>query len=161
MKSGDVVVELDEEEVTAVAIFQYASGLEASVLPVSPGREFSLFVESFPGLDTGVAVYRYGFDPVAATLYDSNGRFIDRLDLDMAGRQSAQFLSQLFGVTAGFRGTLRLTSAELFAPLGIRFGRGALYHSRLRLPYFHDLLLAKRRHPAGHPGRDRRRCQHH
>ncbi len=64
---------------SALAVFQLATGAEASVLPTELGNRFSLLVERGAGLDTGVAVFRPGLliseqqADITAKLYDQAG----------------------------------------------------------------------------------------
>lgn len=125
-KSGYVRVDLDQGDVTGTAIFQFSDGREASVLPASTGRNFSIFVERSPTLDTGIAIFRTSVDPVQLTLYDLDGEQVASREYAFEGLQQAVFLSQLFAVPENFQGLLVLQSESEFAPFGLRFGQGVL-----------------------------------
>lgn len=126
VKTGYAKVELNQEEVSGVAIFRYASGLEASVLPVVSGKEFCLFVERSTVLDTGIAILRSTSEPIHLKIYDLGGNLIATELYDFSGHHVAKFLSEIFTLRQNFTGTLRLESETPFAPLGLRFGGGIL-----------------------------------
>ena len=127
LRTGFVRVDLDQEEVSGVAIFQFSSGLEASVLPSQTGKRFALFVERSSDLDTGIATYRATTSPIKLKLYDSFGTLVDERSFDFSGRQAARFLTELFPDLAGvFQGSLLVESEGPFALLGLRLGSSIL-----------------------------------
>ncbi len=127
LRTGFVRVELDQEEVSGVAIFKFASGLEASVLPSQTGKRFALFVERSSDLDTGIAIYRETPSPIDLKLYDASGTLVDEHPFDFSGSQAARYLKELFPDLASvFQGSLLVESEGLFALLGLRFGRSIL-----------------------------------
>ena len=89
LRTGFVRVDLNQEEVSGVAIFKFASGLEASVLPSQTGKRFALFVERSSSLDTGIAVYRETTSPIHLKLYDSSGTLVDERPFEFPGNQAA------------------------------------------------------------------------
>ena len=127
LRTGFVSVELDQEEVSGVAIFRFASGLEASVLPSQTGKRFALFVERSSNLDTGIAIYRETSTPINLKLYDASGTLVRERPFDFPGFQAARFLTELFpDLTGGFQGSLVVESEGSFALLGLRLGGGLL-----------------------------------
>ena len=123
LRTGFVRVDLDQEEVSGVAIFQFASGVEASVLPSQLGTRFALFVERSSGLDTGIAIYRETPNPINLKLYDTDGNLVDERTFDFPGSQAARFVTQLFPDLASvLQGSLLVESDGPFALLGLRFG---------------------------------------
>ncbi len=127
VKSGYVEVELDQEETSGVAIFRLAPGLEASVLPLQPGRRYSVYVERSSTLDTGVALFRPSRETVVhLRLYDLSGSLRGELDWSFDGNQVAAFLGEIFAGLGDVQGVLELESEDLFAPVGLRFGNGVL-----------------------------------
>ena len=127
LRTGFVRVELGREEVSGVAIFNFASGLEASVLPSQMGTRFALFVERSSDLDTGIAIYRKTPSPIKLKLYDGIGTLVDERPFDFSGRQAARFLTELFPDLAGvFQGSLLVESEGPFALLGLRLGGSIL-----------------------------------
>ena len=127
LRTGFVRVELDQEEVSGVAIFKFASGLEASVLPSRTGKRFALFVERSSGLDTGIAIYRETPSPLDLKLYDRSGTLVDERLFDFSGSQAARFLTELFpDLPEVFQGSLLVESEGLFAILGLRSGGSIL-----------------------------------
>lgn len=125
-KVGYARLDVDQQEVSGIAIFKYASGAEASVLPTIAGQEFSLFVEKTATLDTGIAVCRWSGQPVSLKLFDIQGALVSAKMLDFSGNQNSQFLSQIFTLPSTFQGTLQMESDGQFAPLGLRFGGSTL-----------------------------------
>jgi hypothetical protein len=125
---GYSAVELDEPGASGVAIFKYASGPEASVLPSYPGKKFSLFVEVSAALDTGFAIARSAPDDVVLRLYDKSGVLIgtESAPFEVNNLHLARFLSQIFTVPLGFQGLLVMESEGDFSTIGLRFGGGIL-----------------------------------
>jgi hypothetical protein len=125
---GYSTVDLDQPGASGVAIFKYASGPEASVLPSYPGKKFSLFVEVSGALDTGFAIARSGTDDVVLSLYNSSGILVDSKSVEFEGSNLhlARFLSQIFSVPLGFQGLLVMESEGDFSTIGLRFGGGVL-----------------------------------
>lgn len=126
-KLGFIRIELDQPEVSGVAIFKYASGPEASVLPAAPGRRFALFVERSEDLNTGIAFARLSPNqPLALSLYGLDGTLLESREYTMFGIQEARFVDELLDVEPGFRGLLVVDSPALLAAVGLRFGAGVL-----------------------------------
>jgi hypothetical protein len=128
LATGFMRVQLDKPETSGLAIFKYDGGREASVLPSYPGKQFALFVERGPGLDTGIAISRTGTEPVTLALYDANGvlQATQEFIFDKGDAQQARFVSEAFSLPERFRGTLIMTSEGEFATIGLRFGGKAL-----------------------------------
>jgi len=127
MRTGYIEVNADQEALSGLAIFKNADGMEASTFPISAGREFSLFVERTPLLDTGLAICTLSPASILLKLFDLNGQLIDTAILDSGGAfQQARFVSQLLKLTPAFQGTLSMKSEGLFAPFGLRFGASVL-----------------------------------
>ena len=144
-RSGYVEIETTNDAISAVSIFQFDSGLEASVLPVIPAKQWTVFVERNQHLDTGVAFYRPGNDPIHLRLFNENGGLVDSRDFSFSGNQIALFLSELFsGLPVNFSGSLEMDSEDAFAPVALRFGGGALSTVTVReaIP-FEQLQLEK------------------
>ena len=145
IRSGYVEIETTNDAMSAVSIFQFDSGLEASVLPVTPAKQWTVFVERNQHLDTGVAFYRPGNDPIRLRLFDENGALVDTRDFFFPGNQIARFLSGLFpGLPVNFSGSLEMDSGDAFAPVALRFGGGVLSTVTVRnaIP-FEQLQLEK------------------
>jgi len=124
---GYARVEVNSTNVGGLAVFRFANGTEASVLPVGINRGFWLFVEKGAALDTGVAVCRNSIASIDITLHDANGVAMGTKSMPMSGRHSAKFLSELFpALPNSFKGFLLLTSANDFAAIGLRFGGSIL-----------------------------------
>jgi len=126
LKTGYAEVQMTRQQTTGLAVFQFASGLEASVLPCPAGRSFGLFVERNELLDTGIAVVRETSEPVALSVYDSDGVLVESRDFDFSGKQRARYLGELFDLPEDFQGLLIMESEKKFAPLGLRFGNNVL-----------------------------------
>ncbi len=127
VKSGYVQVQVNSDLVGGVAIFRFANGMEASVLPVSYARSFWVYVERSAGIDTGVAVCRSGSSPVNLTLFDSSGGQAASGTMPISGKQGAKFLGEVFAsVPQNFTGHLLLESPGDFSALGLRFGGSVL-----------------------------------
>ncbi len=128
VKSGFVTLESDNDQVTGLAVFRFDSGAEASVLPIRQTRWRSLFAETGPNLDTGLAIVRTsGSHDINYKIYDESGRRIASGRLVFAGSQAAAFFSDLFpSLPANFTGSLVMDSAEPFGVVGLRFGNGRL-----------------------------------
>lgn len=127
LKSGYLVLESDQPDVSGVAIFRFPGGAEASVLPVELGTRFALYVERSAVMDTGLAVARpVNSGPVTLSLLDAQGREMGRRDLPDLDHQAAKFLSELYALAGDFRGTMVLEAANPFAAVGLRFGAGLL-----------------------------------
>jgi hypothetical protein len=126
LKTGYVDVQMTRQQTTGLAVFQFASGLEASVLPCPAGRSFGLFVERNESLDTGIALVRETSEPIALAVYDSDGVLVESRDYDFSGKQRARYLGELFDLPKDFQGLLIMQSEKKFAPLGLRFGNSVL-----------------------------------
>ncbi|MFZ0430029.1 MAG: sialidase family protein, partial [Acidobacteriota bacterium] len=127
VRVGFIRVELDQPEASGVAIFRYASGPEASVLPSSPGRRFALFVERSDRLRTGIALARLSPNqPVSLALYSLDGTLVESRDYPMAATQEAKFVDELLDVPSEFQGLLVIESPALLTAVGLRFGNGVL-----------------------------------
>ena len=130
LRTGYVRVDLDQEEVTGVATFKFASGLEASAQASDTGKRFGMFVKRSSDFDTGIAVYRETLGPVRLKLHDTDGTLVDERPFDFAGSrgedvQRARFLSELFPDLADvFQGSLIVESNGPFALLGFWSGGG-------------------------------------
>jgi hypothetical protein len=128
MRTGYIRVDLDQPEISGVAIFQNVNRTEASVLPAQHGRRFALLVERTPVMQTGVAFARHTItQPIRLTLLDLAGNVVDTKDYT-GSVQAARFADELFPdkVPEGFRGTLLIESDALFSAMGLRFGAGVL-----------------------------------
>jgi len=126
LKVGYVKVQSTNDEVTGVAIFQYAWGGETSILPVNAGEKFVLPFEKNNNMDIGLAICREQLDPVQIKLYDSQGNLEEQVSYDPSGYHSAAFSSEIFGNVTVTDGMLVLESEGDFAPMGLRFGNGVL-----------------------------------
>jgi hypothetical protein len=120
--TGYVIVDMDQEDVSALLRFQYRNGAEVSVFPQSPGKKFSLPVENFPDITYGIAVaFQTAAKPLALSLYDTQGNLAYRQNWSLSGKQDAKTLEELFPQLADFQGLLSLESEGLFTCLGLRF----------------------------------------
>lgn len=127
LATGYVRIETDRPDVGGVAIFRYASGPEASVMPGTPGRRFALFVERSDTLQTGIALARLTpRQPLSLRLYELDGSLRESLEYDMAGPREAWFVDEVLDVPAGFQGLLLVESEALLTAVGLRFGEGIL-----------------------------------
>ena len=123
VKSGFVRVELDQNQVSGLAIFQMDSGIEAGVLPSTLATRFTLFVERSGSLDTGVAIMGEEPSSITLTLHGLDGQEAGSRVFELSERQAARFLSELMPDTpVPFQGSLELESESAFAVLGLRFG---------------------------------------
>ena len=125
LKVGYIRVQSTNDEVTGVAIFQYASGGETSILPVKAKKEFVLPFEKNNNMDLGLAICREQLEPITIKLYDSAGDLADQVSYDPAGYHSAAFSAEIFDHTVS-DGMVVLESTQPFAPMGLRFGNGIL-----------------------------------
>jgi hypothetical protein len=73
IRTGYIEVNADQDALSGLAIFKYADGMEAGTFPISAGREFSLFVERTPSLDTGLAICALSPAAILLKLFDLNG----------------------------------------------------------------------------------------
>ena len=127
LRTGFVRVELDQEEVSGVATFRFASGLEANVPSSQTGKRFALSVERSSDLDTGIAIYRETPSSIHLKLYDKNRTLVDERPFDFSGSQTARFLTELFpDLSSVFQGSLLVESEGLFALVGLRLGESIL-----------------------------------
>ncbi|MCY3776535.1 MAG: hypothetical protein OXH11_11180, partial [Candidatus Aminicenantes bacterium] len=127
LRTGFVKVELDQEEVSGVANFKLASGLEAGVPSRQTGKRFALSVERSSNLDTGIAIYRETPSSIHLKLYDTNRTLVDERPFDFSGSQTARFLTELFpDLSSVFQGSLLVESEGLFALVGLRLGQSIL-----------------------------------
>lgn len=134
LRIGYIQIEIDQEDIAAVAVFRHSSGVEASVLATKVARRFSLFVDRSPTLDTGVAVVRASTLPVRAKLYDDQGTLVAEGDFPLTGNQAARFVGEVFQSAGTLRGVMTLESEGAFAPLGLRLGNGSLATTALSSP---------------------------
>ncbi|RPJ57512.1 MAG: hypothetical protein EHM23_20355 [Acidobacteria bacterium] len=127
VKSGYIEITSNTETLTATALFRFANGTEAGILPVAPAKRFGLFVERTSSIDTGIAVQRTTLDPVDLTLYTSLGAEFKRITMILEGYQQANFLGELFsGLSDNFTGFLVLESRQPITVVGLRSGDGRL-----------------------------------
>lgn len=126
LKVGFVRVQSENDNVTGVAIFQYAWGGETSILPVKAKRRFVLPFEKNSSLDIGLAICRKAKNPIDIELYDTSGNLVDYVYYDPSSFHSAAFSAELFGPVSTSNGTILLKSDSPFAPMGLRFGNGVL-----------------------------------
>ena len=126
LKVGDILVESDNDNITGVAIFQYASGGETSILPVEPKKRFVLPFEKNNNMDLGLAISRVWSVPVELELYNEDGDLVDYVYYNPPGYHSAAFSAEIFGTVPISKGSLLLKSTKPFAPMGLRFGNGVL-----------------------------------
>ena len=134
VRRGWIEVRTDPPSVSGLLTYRHSgSGVEVGVAPVPLGDRFALFVEESDEVGSGLAIFKpdresqielrirdeAGQDPVGEVLFQ--GEF----------QQAARTLPEWFqGVDTGFlqnfRGLLLLGTEEgpLFAPLGLRFGKG-------------------------------------
>ena len=126
-RAGYLVVDADQDAVTAVAIFRGA-GFEASVLPTTPGKKFAVFVERSAALDTGISIVKLAeTTTVNLTVYDTAGAVTASRPYAFSGRKDAKFFGELFaGLPANFQGLLLMEASAEIAPIGLRFGGGVL-----------------------------------
>lgn len=126
LKVGYVKVQSDNDDVTGVAIFQYAWGGETSILPIKAGKEFVLPFEKNSNMDLGLAICREQLEPIEIRLYNSSGVLADFVSYDPSGYHFAAFSAEIFGNVSVTNGIVVLKSDEPFAPMGLRFGNGVL-----------------------------------
>jgi len=126
LKTGFIRVQSDNDNVTGVAIFQYAWGGETSILPVKAKKRFVLPFEKNSNLDLGLAFCREQRIPVEINLYNTSGGLVDYAFYDSPGYQYAAFSDEIFGLVPISEGTIILESEGFFAPMGLRFGNGVL-----------------------------------
>jgi len=127
IRTGYIEVYLSAPAVSGLLIFKHSSGTEASVLPTAAAREYSLFVERSPAVETGIAVFRTPPAPLEMRLFDLRGRLIAEQSHDPGGVfQLARFVYELLPVPVEFQGRLVLKSDSAFVPLGLRFGPSVL-----------------------------------
>jgi len=128
IKTGYIRVELDQREISGVAIFKNVNGTEASVLPARFARRYALFVERTESLLTGIAFARHTPNqPIMLKLLDLDGNLLESKEYT-GTKQDAKFVYELFPDTVpeGFRGLLLVESEALISAMGLRFGSGIL-----------------------------------
>ena len=137
VRRGWIEVRTDPPSVSGLLTYRNSeSGVEVGVAPVELGDRFTLFAEETSEVGAGLAVYKPDPDTrIELRIRDESG-------MDPLGEalilgdfhQSARTLSEWFdvdGVDRGFlrdfRGLLLLRTEDEagFAPLGLRFGKGA------------------------------------
>ena len=127
LKTGYVRVQSEQDEISGVAVFQYAWGGETSVLPVEPSRRFCLPYERSSVMDIGLAMIRPEGVPVQIKLYSEQGHLLAQEFYNPSTIHSGHFSEEIFGPEAPFiNGMLVLESEARFAPLGLRFGDSIL-----------------------------------
>ncbi len=127
VRSGFAVLEMDQDEISAVAFFGFRAGGEAGIFPAQEGERFGVFVERAGGVDSGVAVVRSGAAAVTARFYDETGLLVGEAEVPLEGRYVARLVGDLFpALPALFQGVLRLESAEPFRVTALRFGPALL-----------------------------------
>lgn len=85
--------------------------------------DFVIPVDVSASFNTGIALYNPGSETASVTLilYDLSGQEAGRAPLTLnPGGHTAQFVTQLFPGTSGFRGTFRVTSTAPVAAVGLR-----------------------------------------
>ncbi len=128
IKTGFIHVELDQPEISGIAIFQNTNGSEASVLPARLGRRYALLVERSASLQTGIAFVRHTpAQPVTLKLYDLAGNLVESKEYT-GDPHAARFVEEFFPDTAplGFRGLMVVESEALISAVGLRLGAGIL-----------------------------------
>jgi hypothetical protein len=96
---------------------------EAGVGSSEALTDFVIPVDVSASFNTGIALYNPGSETASVTLilYDLSGQEAGRAPLTLnPGGHTAQFVSQLFPGTSGFRGTFRVTSTAPVAAVGLR-----------------------------------------
>ena len=137
IRRGWIQVRAGTDSVSGLLTYRHArSGIEVGVKPVELGPQFALFVEESPTVGAGVAVYKPEVSPhLELRIRGEEGN--DPLEGEIVSwgdfHQAARTLPEWFaveGIDTGFlgdfRGLLFLETGDesLFAPLGLRFGKG-------------------------------------
>ena len=138
VRRGWIEVRTDPPSVSGLLTYRNSEGgVEVGVAPVKLGDRFALFVEESSQVGSGLAVFKPDLDSrIELRIRDESGG--DPLEGAIipgeSFHQSARTLSEWFdvdGVDRGFlrdfRGLLLLRTEDEagFAPLGLRFGKGA------------------------------------
>jgi hypothetical protein len=126
LKVGYVMVQSDNDNITGIAIFQYASGGETSVLPVKAKKRFVLPFEKNSSMDMGLAICREAIVPIDIELYNPYGDLVDEVTYNPSTYHSAAFSAEIFGTVSISNGIVLLKSESPFAPMGLRFGNDVL-----------------------------------
>lgn len=123
---GYAKVELNQSDVSCMAILRYSDGREASVLGSKLAPRLALFVERSTEVNTGVALCRTANLPIRLTLFNQEGNPVATRDYDFSGKKTAAFLNELLTVPVSFRGTLLMESASSFTAAGLRYANNIL-----------------------------------
>lgn len=128
LRSGFATVTSFQESVSGVAIYRFASGIEASVLPAQEASRVTLPAEISAFVNTGIAVACAGSGDLQFSLFDPYGTLVYARTLLLAGRQRALFLDEVFlGLPETFQGILAVESEDAAcAAVGLRFGNNVL-----------------------------------